>query len=79
MVASLSGFDYMINDMSYDYSTNKMYAIAKLNNGNSALYTIDLTYGSSQKLFELDRHFFTLACSYGGQLYGVSVPAYFGK
>lgn len=79
MVASLSGFDYMINDMSYDYSTNKMYAIAKLNNGNSALYTIDLTYGSSQKLFELDRHFFTLACSYGGQLYGVSRTGMFCK
>lgn len=78
-IGTLSGFDNMINDMSYDYSTNKMYAIAKLNNGNSALYTIDLTYGSSQKVWELDRHFFTLACSYGGQLYGVSRTGVFCK
>ncbi len=79
MVGTLAGFDNMLNDMSYDYSTNKMYAIAKLNNGNSALYTIDLTYGSSQKIVELDRHFFTLACSYGGQLYGVSRTGIFCK
>lgn len=79
MVGTLTGFDYMINDLSYDYSTDKLYAIAKLNNGNSALYTIDLTYASSQKVAELDRHFFTLACSYNGQLYGVSRNGMFCK
>lgn len=78
-VGSLSGFDNAINDMSYDYSQGKLYAIARLNNGNSALYTLDLTYASSAKVVELDRHFYTLACSYGGQLYGVSRTGDFCK
>lgn len=72
VVGSLTGFDRHINDMTYDYSTKKMYAISRPGGGNSALFTIDLTTATTTKLFDLDRSFFTLACSYDGRLYGVS-------
>lgn len=71
-VGALSGYTSHINDMSYDYSSNTMYAISVYNNAYSQLFTIDLNNAESKKVADLDRRFFTLACSYGGQLYGIS-------
>ena len=71
-VGSLSGYTSHINDMSFDYSSKTMYAISVYNNAYSQLFTIDLNSAESKKVADLDRRFFTLACTYGGQLYGIS-------
>ena len=71
-VGPLSGYTSHINDMTFDYSTHTMYAISVLNNAYSVLYTIDLNTAESKQVAALDRRFFTLACSYDGQLYAIS-------
>jgi len=78
-VGTISGFDYFINDMTYDHSTSTMYAVAKVDESNSALYTIDLTSGRGMKVAVLDRKFFTLAASWSGQLYAISFAGDFCK
>lgn len=72
-VGNLSGLESFVNDMSYDYSTHTMYAIAKSdNNAYSSLYKVNLENASCEKVATMDRKFFTLACSYDGQLYAIS-------
>lgn len=72
-VGTLDGFAYYVADMTYDNATNTMYAVERPeNDGTSDLRSIDLTTGVSVKVADLDRRFFTLACTYAGQLYGVS-------
>lgn len=71
-VGELSGYTSHINDMSYDYSTKTMYAISVLNDAYTQLFTIDLNTAESKLVADLDRRFFTLACTYEGKLYGIS-------
>lgn len=76
-IATLSGFSNKISDMTYDYSTGKMYAISgsmggTSENGTSSLYTIDVATGATKMVGSLPHYFFTLAATYGGDLYGVS-------
>lgn len=71
-VGELSGYTSHINDMSYDYSTKTMYAISVLNDAYTQLFTIDLNTAESKLVADLDRRFFTLACTYEGQLYCIS-------
>lgn len=71
-VGPLSGYTSHINDMTFDYSTRTMYAISVQNNAYSVLYTIDLNTAESKQVAQLDRRFFTLACTYDGQLYAIS-------
>lgn len=71
-VGELSGYTSHINDMSYDYSTKTMYAISVLNDAYTQLFTIDLNTAESKLVADLDRRFFTLACTYEGQLYSIS-------
>lgn len=76
-IATLDGFPNKIADMTYDYSTNTMYAISGQLMGSgdpgvSGLYTVNLETGATDKIADMNNFFFTLACSYGGQLYGVS-------
>lgn len=71
-VGTLTGFDYFLNDMTYDHATSTMYAVAKISESASALYTVDLATGKGTKVVNLDRKFFTLAADWGGQLYAVS-------
>lgn len=71
-VGELSGYTSHINDMSYDYSTKTMYAISVLNDAYTQLFIIDLNTAESKLVADLDRRFFTLACTYEGQLYGIS-------
>lgn len=78
-VGPLSGYTSHINDMSYDYSTNTMYAISVRDNAYSVLYKIDLNTAKSTEIGTLDRRFFTLACSYDGQLYAISFDGDFCK
>ena len=78
-VGPLSGFTSHINDMTYDYSTGTMYAISTYENAYSNLFTIDLGNAKSKVVASLDRRFFTLACTYDGQLYGISFDGEFCK
>ena len=78
-VGDLSGYTSHINDMSYDYSTGTMYAISVRDGAYSVLYTISLKNAESTEVATLDRRFFTLACSYDGQLYGISFDGDFCK
>ena len=78
-VGPLSGFTSHINDMTYDYSTGTMYAISTYENAYSNLFTIDLDNAKSKVVASLDRRFFTLACTYDGQLYGISFDGDFCK
>lgn len=78
-VGELSGYTSHINDMSYDYSTKTMYAIFVLNDAYTQLFTIDLNTAESKLVADLDRRFFTLACTYEGQLYGISFEGDFCK
>lgn len=58
-------------DMTYDYSTNTMYAIG-YEYGRSCLYTIDIETGASSKVADLPMRFFTIAANYDGQLFAMS-------
>lgn len=78
-VGNLAGYTFIINDMSYDITSKKMYAVSRLDNNVSDLYTIDLATAESNKVSTLDRRFFTLACNRTGQLYGVSFEGDFCK
>lgn len=73
VVGSLSGLDNFVNDMTYDYSTSTMFAIARdRSNSKSILYSINLTSGAAQTVATLDQKYITLACTYDGSLYTIS-------
>lgn len=72
-VGTITGFESYVADMTFDYASHTMFAIERpVSDGTSDLRKIDLTTGESQKVADLDRRFFTLACTYAGQLYGIS-------
>ena len=71
-VGNLTGYTNLINDMTYDWSTSTMYAISRVDETYSALYSINLTDARSTRIATLDRKFFTLAASYSGELYAIS-------
>lgn len=71
-VGNLTGYTHLINDMTYDWSTSTMYAISRVDETYSALYSISLTDARSTRIATLDRKFFTLAASYSGELYAIS-------
>lgn len=71
-IGELTAFQLHINDMTYDHSTGTMYAISRPTNGNSALYTINLETAESELTVYTDKQYFTLACTYQGQLYGIT-------
>lgn len=70
-VGTTSGLTNFFNDMTYDNTGKKMYAISRVSNMVSALFTIDLTSGAATEVAELDGWYFALACTYDGQLYGL--------
>lgn len=77
IVGELEGYENLINDMTFDYSTSTMYAVSRINDSQSGLFTINLTNGASTRVAELDRRFFTLAATYAGELYGISFAGEF--
>ena len=68
----LTGYTNLINDMTYDRSAAKMYAISRIDDTRSALFTIDLKTAESSLVANLDRKFFTLAADYSGNLFAIS-------
>ena len=78
VVGSFLGLPYKFADITYDYSTDTMYGIVgSLATSESALYTIDLATAATKKVADLQGFFFTLTCSYDGQLYGVNGTGWF--
>lgn len=57
-------------DMTYDYSTNTMYAVG-FEYGTTSLFTFDLSTGKPTKVADLDDAVSTLACNLQGELYGI--------
>lgn len=57
-------------DMTYDYSTDTMYALG-FEMGKTSLYTIDLKTAKATKAVDLDNFVSTLACDINGRLYGI--------
>ena len=72
-VGAMVGYEYVISDMTFDHSTATMYALSRTDVSTSSLHIINLNDGSSTKIADLDRRLFTLAASYDGQLYGISL------
>lgn len=59
------------NDMTYDYSTNRMYAVQSYEDLPSALYTFDLETGQITEVAGMDSNILAIACKHTGQLYGI--------
>lgn len=68
-LASLSGKAY--TDMSYDYSSEKMYAISHPTTETTELLTISLSDGTKSKVMDIQLQLMTLACTYSGDLYSI--------
>lgn len=62
----------LFSDMTFDYSTQTMYAIGNPGGGSvSYLLSVDLSNGEIKSQISLGEIFCTLACSYDGQLYAI--------
>lgn len=59
-------------DMTYDYTTNTMYAVA-FDAGESYLNSIDLATGEMKKVVTFERTLATIAASNEGVLYGIDI------
>ena len=67
-----TGMDLFIYDMSYDYSTGTMYALASYNNdGGADLYMVDLNTGKLILAHAMDKFFMGIAFDENGTLYAV--------
>ena len=67
-----TGMDLFLYDMSYDYSTGTMYAMASYNNdGGADLYMADLTTGKLILAATMDKFFMGIAFDEEGTLYAV--------
>lgn len=69
-IADYRAMPMLYADMTYDYSTQTMYALGKTE-GTSTLLTVDLETGEYTEIGQMERYFLTLACSYDGHLYTV--------
>ena len=67
-----TGMDLFIYDMSYDYTTGIMYALASYNNdGGADLYMVDLNTGKLILSAPMDKFFMGIAFDASGTLYAV--------
>ena len=68
-----TGMDLFVYDMSYDYATGMMYAMASYNNdGGADLYMVDLRTGRMILAHTMDKFFMGIAFDKDGTLYAVS-------
>ena len=67
----------LLDDMTYDYSSQTMYGIRPLTGLKSALVKLNLTTGQITDVAPMEQRFMTLACTYSGTLYGVSASGNF--
>ena len=67
-----SGMELFVYDMSYDYSTGTMYALASYNtDGGADLYMVDLKTGKLILAAAMDKFFMAIAFDEDGTLYAV--------
>ena len=67
-----TGMELFVYDMSYDYATGTMYALASYNNdGGADLYMVDLKSGKLILASTLDKFFLALAFDEKGTLYAI--------
>ena len=71
VLAPLSG--KMYSDMSYDYSSGKMYAISHPTPTSTELVIVNLADGSRQKVMDTELVLMTLACSFEGGIYSLDL------
>jgi hypothetical protein len=68
-----TGMELFVYDMSYDYSTGTMYALASYNNdGGADLYMVDLKSGKLIMTAMLDKFFMGIAFNKEGELYAIA-------
>lgn len=73
-IADYEDSDPILRDMTYDYTTNTMYAVGGTASAEySSLYSVDLRTGDLTELFPLDYDLITLAADNQGNIYGVEV------
>ena len=65
------GFPF-VYDMSYDYTTGTMYAVAGYNDNSSDLYMVNLDSGELIKRMDVEPFIMSLAVSADGTIYGAS-------
>ena len=67
-----SGMELFVYDMSFDYSTGTMYALASYNNdGGADLYMVDMNTGKLILSSTMDKFFMAIAFDENGTLYGI--------
>ena len=67
-----TGMELFVYDMSYDYATGTMYALASYNNdGGADLYMVDLKSGKLILSSVLDKFFMAIAFDENGTLYAI--------
>ena len=67
-----SGMDLFVYDMSYDYTTGTMYALASYNNdGGADLYMVDMNTGKLILAHTMDKFFLAIAFDEQGTLYAI--------
>ena len=67
-----TGMELFVYDMSYDYSTGTMYALASYNNdGGADLYMVDLATGKLILSSVMDKFFMAIAFDENGTLYAI--------
>ena len=67
-----TGMDLFVYDMSYDYATGTMYALASYNNdGGADLYMVDLNSGKLILSAAMDKFFMAIAFDENGTLYAI--------
>ena len=67
-----TGMDLFVYDMSYDYTTGTMYALASYNNdGGADLYMVDLNTGKLILSSVMDKFFMAIAFDEAGTLYAI--------
>ena len=65
------GFPF-VYDMTFDYSTGTMYAVAGYNDNSSDLYMVDMNNGRLIQVMQTEPFFMSLAADAEGNLYGIA-------
>ncbi len=73
-IANYEEMEFLYTDMSYDYSSNTMYAISSNSpNQTVKILTVDLNNGQYKEVLEMSElYLFTMAIDFDGQMWGIN-------
>lgn len=73
-IANYEEMEFLYTDMSYDYSSNLMYAISSNSpNQTVKILTVDLNNGHYKEVLEMSEiYLFTMAIDFDGQMWGIN-------